>query len=365
MTTDSRIDRIEKFREEIREKGLDGVLISADENRRYLSGFTGSAGYLLLTPKDAVLATDFRYVVQAGRQAPAFRVERITGGTVWLPGMVSDLGINRLGFEGHNVTVATHFAMQKAFEDADNPERPELVSTTGMVEKLRAVKNEEELALLQKAVDIADQAFERVAPTIEPGVTEQEVAWELEKAMRELGAESVAFDIIVGAGPNGALPHHRADETVIKNGDAVVIDMGARYLGYCSDLTRTLVVGEPDEIFTRVYETVLTAQLSAEESLRSGMTGEEADAIAREIIEKAGYTENFGHSLGHGVGLEVHEHPRVGQRSGDPLTDGMVFSVEPGIYLSGWGGVRIEDMVVLENGRARVMSGAHKSPRAK
>jgi Xaa-Pro aminopeptidase len=234
-----------------------------------------------------------------------------------------------------------------------------------MVEKLRAVKNEEELALLQKAVDIADQAFERVAPTIEPGVTEQEVAWELEKAMRELGAESVAFDIIVGAGPNGALPHHRADETVIKNGDAVVIDMGARYLGYCSDLTRTLVVGEPDEIFTRVYETVLTAQLSAEESLRSGMTGEEADAIAREIIEKAGYTENFGHSLGHGVGLEVHEHPRVGQRSGDPLTDGMVFSVEPGIYLSGWGGVRIEDMVVLENGRARVMSGAHKSPRAK
>ena len=141
--------------------------------------------------------------------------------------------------------------------------------------------------------------------------------------------------------------------------------MGATYLGYCSDLTRTLVVGEPDEIFTRVYETVLTAQLSAEESLRSGMTGEEADAIAREIIEKAGYSENFGHSLGHGVGLEVHENPRVGQRSGDPLTDGMVFSVEPGIYLSGWGGVRIEDMVVLENGRARVMSGAHKRPRAK
>ena len=360
MTTDTRIDRIEKFREEIREKGLDGVLISADENRRYLSGFTGSSGFLLVTPKDAVLATDFRYVEQAGRQAPDFRVERITGGTAWLPVMVSDLGIKRLGFEGHNVTVAAHFAMQKAFEDADNPERPELVSTTGMVEKLRAVKNEEELALLQKAVDTADQAFERVAPTIEPGVTEQSVAWELEKSMREAGAEAISFDIIVGAGPNGALPHHRAGETVIADGAPVVIDMGATYEGYCSDLTRTVFVGEPDDKFREVYGTVLKAQLEAEERVRPGMTGAETDAISREIISDAGYGDNFGHSLGHGVGLAVHESPGVGPRSEDPLENGMVFTLEPGIYLSGWGGVRIEDMVVLENGRARVLSRAHK-----
>ena len=186
------------------------------------------------------------------------------------------------------------------------------------------------------------------------------MAWALEKAMREGGAESVSFDIIVGSGPNGALPHHRAGHKAIQEGEAVVIDMGARYQGYCSDLTRTIFVGEPDETFRRVYDTELRAQLTAEAEVRAGMTGKEVDAIARDIITEAGFGDSFGHSLGHGIGLAVHEHPGVGPKSEKPLEDGMVFTIEPGIYISGWGGIRIEDIVVLEDGRARVISRAKK-----
>ena len=352
--------KLRKLRDKVREIGLDGMLVSTPENRRYLSGFTGSAGYLLISQDDAVLLTDFRYVEQAGRQAHDFRVRRIARTLSWLPELASELGVNRMGFESQHMTVATYSAFEKAIEESEDAAKPELAPTTGIVDQLRAVKDEQELKLLTKAVEIADQALEQVAPTIEPGVTEREVAWELEKAMRERGADSAAFEIIVGAGPNGALPHHRADDTVIRKGDAVVIDMGADYQGYCSDLSRTVFVGEPDETFRKVYDTVLRAQLAAEEEVRPGMTGGEADAIARDIIAEAEYGDNFGHSLGHGIGLAVHEHPRLGPKSEEPLEDGMVFTIEPGIYLSGWGGVRIEDMVVLENGRARVMSKARK-----
>ena len=178
--------------------------------------------------------------------------------------------------------------------------------------------------------------------------------------MRERGAEGLAFDIIVGAGPNGALPHHLADDTVIRDGQPVVIDMGARYEGYCADLTRTIFVGEPDDTFAKVYGTVLRAQLAAEEKVRPGMTGAETDAISRDIIAEAGYGDSFGHSLGHGVGLAVHENPRVGPRAKDIIEDGMAFTIEPGIYLPEWGGVRIEDIVVMEDGRARDLSKATK-----
>ena len=356
----SATDRLTRLRESLAGREVDAILISAPENRRYVSGFTGSAGYLIVSEDDAVLATDFRYVEQAGRQAPGFRVERIGAAYDWLPTVTSKMGVRRLGFEAHDLTVATHTRLAKAIKDSNGERGPDTVPVDGVVEGLRAVKDPEEMSLLAKAVEIADCALDRVAPTIEAGVREKDVAWELERSMREAGAEAVSFDIIVGAGPNGALPHHRAGETVIGDGQPVVIDMGATYEGYCSDLTRTVFVGEPDERFREVYGTVLRAQLEAEERVEQGMTGAETDAIAREIISEAGYGDNFGHSLGHGVGLAVHESPGVGPRSGDPLENGMVFTVEPGIYLSGWGGVRIEDMVVLENGRARVLSKAHK-----
>ena len=352
--------RIQRLRQRLDEEELDGILVSSAENRRYLSGFTGSAGHLLISAADAVLATDFRYVEQAANQSPDFRIERI-GRDPWFVGLAQEMDVRRVGFESDDLTVAFHSALLKALDGAEG-EKPELVPTTEIVQKLRAVKDQGELELLTRAVAIADEAMDRVAPTIEPGVTEGAVAWELERTMRELGAESVSFEVIVGTGPNGALPHHRADDTVIKAGDAVVIDMGASHEGYCSDLTRTWIVGEADDTFKRVYDTVLRAQLAAEEAVTSGSTGGEADEIARDIIAEAGYGDEFGHSLGHGVGLAVHEHPRVAANSEDVLEDGTVFTVEPGIYLSGWGGVRIEDIVVMENGRARVLSRAAKLP---
>ena len=355
--------RLEKLRGKLEERGLDALLVSAPENRRYMSGFTGSAGYLLISHEDAVLATDFRYVEQAGRQAPEFRTERITGTLDWLNKLMSEMAIKKVGFESQDMTVAAYTALEKAIAQSEPGARAELVATTELIDRLRAQKDKGEIELLSRAVQIADDAFERVAPRIRPGVTEGEVAWQLEKAMREAGAEAVAFDIIVGAGANGALPHHRAGDKEIQEGESVVIDMGASYLGYCSDLSRTLIVGEPDDTFRRVYDTVLRAQLAAEEQVTAGMTGGQTDAIAREIIAEAGFGDNFGHSLGHGVGLAVHEYPRVGPNSDDPLEDGMVFTIEPGIYISGWGGVRIEDMVVLENGHARVVSQAHKRQR--
>ena len=353
-------NRLDKLRQKLQEQELDSILVSTSENRRYLSGFTGSAGYLLISQSEAVLATDFRYIEQAGRQGPDFRVERIGGRGTWLPKLASEMELQRLGYESEDLTVATFTAFQKTIEESDGSPRLELVTTAGIVERLRAYKDERELELLARAVEIADQAMDQVSHSIEPGVTEAEVAWKLEVAMRERDAEAIAFDTIVAAGPNGALPHHRAGDKVIQRGEAVVVDMGATYQGYCSDLTRTFIVGEPDETFRRVYDTVLRAQTTAEEKVVAGMTGTETDAIARDIIAEAGYGDNFGHSLGHGVGLAVHEFPGVGPNSGEPLEDGMVFTIEPGIYLTGWGGVRIEDMVVLENGRARIISNARK-----
>lgn len=353
--------RVASLRAKLKEKELDGILISEGSNRRYLSGFVGTAGLLLITEKEAVLATDFRYVEQAGRQAPAFRVERIRAGSDWLPKLAGDLGVRKLGFEADNVTVAQLGRFKDAFKSAGEaaPE-VELVATTGITLEQRAVKDSHELALLQRAITIADEAFDEVSEKIAPGMTEAEVAWQIELAVRGRGAEAISFDTIVGAGPNGALPHHRAADRAIREGEPVVIDMGARFEGYCSDLTRTIILGKPDARFKRVYDIVLGAQLTAIETLTSGMTGADCDKLARTVIETARHGEDFGHSLGHGVGLEVHEGPGVGPTSKNVLGNGMVFTVEPGIYLSGWGGVRIEDVVVLENGRARVLSKARK-----
>ena len=207
---------------------------------------------------------------------------------------------------------------------------------------------------------IADTAMEQVSEQIRPGMKEKDIAWLMEMTMRELGADSISFDTIVAAGSNGARPHHRAGDYVVQLGDPIVIDMGAKFEGYCSDMTRTFVVGEASDRFRLIYDTVLQAQLHAMELVRSGMTGSEIDGFARKVIDDAGFGETFGHSLGHGIGLQVHEFPRVGPNSTGVIEDGMVFSIEPGIYITGWGGVRIEDLIVMENGHARNLNNAHK-----
>lgn len=357
---DAGAERLRRLRSRLAEEGVDAILISDGENRRYLSGFVGTAGYLLITKDAAVLVTDSRYTEQAGRQAPGYRVDRVTGRLDWLPGLAAEFGLERLAFEADDITVHTLDRIRAAFADSPNGPGPELTPTTGITLGLRALKEPAEVEALQRAVDIADAAFENVSGTIRPGDTEAEVAWRIELAVREQGAESLSFDTIVGSGPNAALPHHRAAERAIQEGEPIVIDMGARFDGYCSDLTRTVVVGRSDGQFQKVYDTVLGAQLTAIESVTSGMTGREADRLARAVIEEAGFGELFGHSLGHGVGLEVHEAPSVAATSEGKLEDGMVFTIEPGVYIPGWGGVRIEDVVILENGRARVLSKAPK-----
>ena len=353
-------DRLASLRARLQEKELDAFLISAPENRRYVSGFTGSAGYLVVSEDGATLATDFRYTEQAENQSPDFHVIKAGADWTWLLENLKEAGIKKLGFESHQMTVAAYKQITDALKGMPSTDRPKLVATTGIVEGLRRVKDQEEFGLLQRAIDVADEAMEAVSPTIQPGETEREVAWRMEKAMRELGADSVSFDTIVAAGPNGAMPHHRPSERPIAAGEPVVIDMGAKVGGYCSDITRTVCVGEQDETFRKIYDIVLGAQLTAIATVRAGMTAGDADDLSRNVISEAGYGENFGHSLGHGVGLVIHEYPRVGPKSDNVLEEGMVFTVEPGIYLSGWGGVRIEDVVLLEKEGARVLSKAGK-----
>ncbi|OGO00524.1 MAG: hypothetical protein A2Y90_05550 [Chloroflexi bacterium RBG_13_52_12] len=352
--------RLQKLRAGLREKEIDAMFITQSANRRYLSGFDGTAGYLIVTGKKAVLATDFRYTEQAGKEAPDFEILRITGKlTDWFPGLVSDLRIKKLGFEGGDITYDFHRQLRGALKKKDVAVK--MVAVNSLVETIRAVKELGEIELIKKASEITDIAFESVEKKIRAGITEKQLAWELEKVLRENGSQSLPFDIIVGSGPNAALPHARPSDRVISEGEPIVIDMGAKYQGYASDLTRTVCAGKANAKFKKVYNTVLDAQTAAMNKIRRGMTWHEADGIARVIIEKAGYGEAFGHSLGHGVGLAEHELPRLGPNSKETLTDGMVFTIEPGIYLSGWGGVRIEDTVVMEKGKAVPLTHAGKA----
>ena len=347
--------RLEKLRQRLGEEGFDAILISQGDNRCYLSGFAGSAGFLLISQKRAILATDFRYTEQARIQAPDFEVAQIEGELPkWLPELTSSIGAKRIGFEANDISFATY---QKL---AAIKGEKELVPTEGMVESLRAVKDEGEMGLIIKAVELADAVLDEVTPMVRPGMMEKEVAWQIEKLLREKGSETLPFDIIVASGPDSALPHHKPSNRVILSGEPVVIDMGACFDGYSSDLTRTICLGNGGEKFDRIYDLVLGAQLTAIATIESGMSGEQADSLARTVIEQGGYGEAFGHSLGHGIGLAAHETPRLGKGSKDVLADGMVFTIEPGIYISGWGGVRIEDVVVLEKGRVRVLSKAGK-----
>ena len=353
-------ERVARLASQLPERELDAILISAPENRRYLSGFTGSAGYLLVTSQRQVLFTDSRYIEQAGNQSPHFEVIQTQPGLGWLMDALKETGVRRVGFESDNMTVASYNRVLDAIKEEEDLGGTSLIATSGITGELRVLKDVDELAQLQKAIDASDRAMEAVCPTIEAGMTEKEVAWRMEVAMREFGADNLSFDTIVAAGPNGAMAHHRPSDSVIQAGEPIVIDMGAQVNGYCSDITRTVVVGDPDETFHKIYNIVLGAQLTAINTVRPGLTGEECDALSRDVIAGAGYGDNFGHSLGHGVGLAVHENPRVGPRAEDVLKPDMVFTIEPGIYLPGWGGVRIEDIVILGADGATPLSKAGK-----
>ncbi|MBI3040124.1 MAG: aminopeptidase P family protein [Chloroflexi bacterium] len=299
-------NRLKKLRRSLAEKEIGGIFISQAENRYYLSGFDGSAGYLLITPQDAVLATDFRYLEQAKVQAPDYQVFRITNNTVdWFPRLLAEADLGRLGFEAKDITFAFYRQLSDILDKAGS--RHQLVPVDGLVESLRAIKEPDEIELITRAAEITDSALAYIEDTIHIGMTEKEVAWEIEKFLREHGSQSLPFDVIVASGTNSALPHAKPSQRQINAAEAVVIDIGARVGGYGSDLTRTICLGEADDTLRRVYDTVLSAQLTAIATVASGLTGEAADALARNLIEQAGYGESFGHGLGHGVGLAIHE----------------------------------------------------------
>ncbi len=351
-------ERLQKARRQLAAKEIDGLLVSQPENRYYLSGFNGSYGHLLITAQQAVLATDFRYVAQAKVQAPEYRIFQVKNGNRWLPELMASSGVKELGFESEFITYAAYRQMSETLRQGGATLK--LVPLEGLVESLRVIKEPDEIELIKQAISITEKAYEYAAGFLQPGMTELEAVWKIESFMRESGSESVPFELIVASGPNAALPHARPSERRLAAGEPVVVDIGARVAGYASDMTRTFRPGKPDEQFRKVYDTVLGAHLSAIALIKEGMTGEAADSLARTVIAEAGYGDAFGHSLGHGVGLAVHEAPRLGINSKDILSPGMVFTIEPGIYLPGWGGVRIEDMAVIEGGKASIITHTRK-----
>jgi len=353
--------RLERLRAGLESHQLDGLLVSQPESRYYLRGYSGhdlpprdSAGYLLITDTDALLLTDPRTTEQAEHEAADFQVITYTAG-VRGPGAVAEraaqLGLARLGFETIHLPHAIWTELL-----AHLPASVELVPEQHLVDDLRVIKDTEELAQLQDAIDVLDRCLADVLAHVEPGLTEKQVARKIELYLIE-HADGPSFPSIVASGPNASVPHAVPSDRRIQAGELLKIDIGARASGYVSDMTRTVCFGEPrDSRVSEVYAIVLEAQEHAEKHIRPGMTGREGDALAREIIARAGYANAFVHGMGHGIGLEVHERPSLSQTRGDEvLQPGMVFSVEPGIYLPGWGGVRIEDLVVLEPEGARVL----------
>jgi len=345
--------RIDKLRKAMAEAKLDGFFINSPENRRYFSGFTGSEGYLLITHTQSYLLTDFRYLEQAAGQAKEFEIVKIQNEPFEeLTNLAS--GLRRLGLEGDVLSYVQYEAMKKALPDV------ELVSTPELLISLRAVKDEAEIELIKKAVAIADDAFGEIINTLREGQSEEEISLTLEFLMRKAGASGRSFDFIVASGERSSLPHGVASAKRIQRGEFVTLDFGAIYQGYCSDITRTVVIGEPDDKQVHIYNIVLQAQLIGIDAVKPGRSGREVDHEVRQFIKEAGYGDYFGHGLGHSVGLAIHERPRLNPREEKLLEPGMIVTVEPGIYIPNWGGVRIEDMVLVTDSGCEVLT---KSPK--
>ena len=334
---------------------LDGVLAYSAENRRYLSGFTGSAGFLVIGKESLDFVTDFRYMEQAESQCEGWNIV-IHGGTPMekLAEVIIKTGIKRLGIEEDFMTVSFSEEIKKALPGII------LVPARSVFAKLRIKKDNNELTNISKAAAIADEAFDHILGYIRPGLSEAEVALELEYFMKKKGASGLSFDTIAASGIRSSLPHGIASEKIIRNGEFLTLDFGCVYNGYCSDMTRTIFIGKATERHKEIYSTVLKANIKALKGIMPGITGREADKIARDVISEAGFGEYFGHGLGHGVGLAIHEDPKLSKLGDDILEAGMVVTDEPGIYIPGFGGVRIEDLVLVTESGAEAISKSTK-----
>ncbi len=345
MAADRRRARQEALVRALAAEELDGLLVTSRANIRYLTGFSGSAALVAVTRGDVLLVTDFRYDEQARAEAGAVARVEVESTSVWdrFFKELATLGsLAWLGYEAHALTV--HDAERLA--QAGKPWRWK--PTTELVERLRAAKDEGEVAAIRSAAELAGEALRRTLVELRPGMPELEIAGRLEGALRGQGSEGHPFATIVASGPRTALPHARSSRRVVAAGEWVLLDFGAQVDGYCADITRTLVVGaRATERQRALYGLVYEAQQRARAGVRAGMSGRDADALAREPIAARGFGDAFGHSLGHGLGLEVHEAPRLSKTNPDPLPAGAVVTIEPGVYVAGEGGVRIEDDVLL------------------
>jgi Xaa-Pro aminopeptidase len=328
----------------IKQAGADALLVSNYTNVTYLTGFTGDSSYLLLSAGDTRLISDFRYVTQLEEECPGLPTHIRPNTTPLRDAVIEVIGaakVRRLAIEGDSFTVADHYHLMEKLPEL------EIKVTAGMVEELRQIKDKEEIAAIVDAIRIAERAFRVLRATLRPGKTEKEVADGLEHQLRLDGAVSSSFATIVAAGAQAALPHARPTTATIDGEDLVLVDWGANARGYKSDLTRVLITGRISPKLERVYGVVLKAQEQAIAAIRPGKTAREIDAVGRGIIADAGFGKYFGHGLGHGIGLDIHELPRLHASNDQPLQPGMIVTVEPGIYLPGWGGVRIEDDVLV------------------
>jgi Xaa-Pro aminopeptidase len=354
MRAEESARRIAGLRRRLADLELDGAVITAPENIRYLSGFTGSLAYLVISMEAAEILGDSRYWLQMEAEAPRFTLVR-TGPSQGLWPLVAQrlqaLGVRRVGFESQHLTVDQHQRLASAL-----PAEVQLTATAGLVEGLRIVKSPDEIELLRTVAQIASRAFDRVRPAIRPGLRERDVAFLLEQTFRELGADGPAFDTIVAAGERGALPHGRASDRVLERGDMVVVDFGASAGGYQSDSTRTIVLGDPTPDQRRVIEAVRRAQVESMALMKPGVQADAVDRRARKSLD--GEADAFQHGLGHGIGLMVHERPFLSASDQTPLEAGMVITNEPGIYRPGWGGVRLEEMVLVTEGEPEVLTTA-------
>ena len=352
--------RLDRLRERLDESHLDGLLISIPQNRYYISGFEADdtqvmeiSGFVLIGHDTLAILTDGRYVTQAKNESPDFDVYVYTADLVpTFQEAVSKAKVKRLGVESRHLSVYLFDKLVEGLGEKD----VEVVKTEDVVEPLRSTKEPHELDRIVAALRVTEKAFKEVLEQLRPGMTEREVASRIESAMVASGAQGPAFDSIVASGPNAALPHAVPTDRRIREGEPIIFDIGARKGMYCSDMSRTVFLGEPDERFKEIYGLVRKAQLRAIEGLKPGMKTDEADALARDVIEEAGYGEFFLHSLGHGVGIATHEPPAIRRIHPVELVENMVITVEPGIYLPDWGGVRLEEMVVIRENGAELMN---------
>ncbi len=351
--------RLARLRERLREQELDAIVITHPSNRFWLSGFTGedippneSAGHLVISQDEAILVTSRLNSALAHQEAHGYRIfDRERDFARGDATVLRELGARRIGFEDRAILFRDVRVLQETL-GAD----AELVPVGTLVDDLRALKMPDEIEWIKQAQAITDTALQAVLTELRPGLTEREVALRLERALVEAGADGTAFPIAVASGPHAALPHYRPTQRPIAVGEPIVIDLGAVVGGYCADLTRTVWLGQADNQLEQIFTVVLEALEAAERGIRPGMTGREADALAREVITRAGYGDAFTHSLGHGVGVRVHEAPSLSPASEQALEPGHVVTIEPGIYLPGWGGVRIEDLAVIREYGADVLT---------